>query len=350
MAQRVGDRSAHSWVLVALAQLLTASSPSRPTELLAVSKEHLRLMDTVGVVVKKASIYRRMALAAIQLGRRNDADDWLEHAETLARAENRRVDLHNALMIHAAIAIAEGRFDEAKSIAAHSHDVGRGAHNAAVTLAYAAQVSAIRSEQGRTDKVIADFQNLLTDTSPMTVAWRVMLAALYADVGRLENARDLFGPLTADRFSLLPRDWSFPLAIRYLAELCAHLGDTERALELLPELRSYSGQILVATLGTSIEGAADRSLGQLYAVLGRLDDADRCYRSATQLEDSTGFPALAARTRYWHARLLLAFAHTGNRLRARNLLHTTLSTSSVLGMTLLHRQARHLYESLDQGL
>jgi hypothetical protein len=54
MAQRVGDRSAHSWVLVALAQLLTASS--RPTELLAVSKEHLHLLNTAGVVLKKASI------------------------------------------------------------------------------------------------------------------------------------------------------------------------------------------------------------------------------------------------------------------------------------------------------
>jgi tetratricopeptide (TPR) repeat protein len=291
-----------------------------------------------------------MAGAAIQLGRRNDANEWLEHAETLARAENRRIDLHNVLMIRAAIAIAEGRFDEAKSVAAHSRDIGRGAHNVAVTLAYGAQVSAIRSEQGRTDKVIADFQNLVTDNSPMTIAWRVMLAALYADVGRLENARDLFEPLTEDRFSLLRRDWSFPLAIRYLAELCAHLGDTERAFELESEFRPYSGQILVPTLGTSIEGAADRSLGQLYAVLGRLDDADRCYRSATQLEDSMGFPVLAARTRYWHARLLLAFSDAENRLRARNLLHTTLSTSSVLGMTLLHRQASDLYESLDQAL
>jgi ATP/maltotriose-dependent transcriptional regulator MalT len=290
-----------------------------------------------------------MALAAIQLGRRNDAGDWLEQAETLARAENRRLDLHNILMMRAAMTIAEGRFDEAKSLAAQSQEIGRGHDNIAVTLGYSAQVSTIRAEQGRTDKVIADLRILARDASPITIAWRAMLAALYADLGRLDDAAVVFESLTPDRFSVLPRDWSFSLAIRYLAELCAHLGDTERASLLLPEIQSFRGQLLVVTMGTSIECAADRSLGQLYAVLGRHSEADRCYASASQLENSMGFRALATRSRYWHARLLLASGHTNTRPRALDLLHTTMSTSSELGMALLHRQASDLYESLDHA-
>jgi tetratricopeptide (TPR) repeat protein len=347
MARRIGDRTAQSWVLGSLAQLLTGSS--RPAELQAVSEQHLHSIETHGLLFKRGPIYKRLALASIQMGRRSDASDWLTRAETMARAENRQIDLHNVLMMRAAMAIAEGCFDEAKSLAARSHEIGRGNANIAVALAYGGQVSAIRAEEGRHEKVIASLRALAADASPVTIAWRSMLAALYAETGRVDDAEALFESVTPDRFAILPRDWSFPLAIRYLAELCVHFGDSERAYLLLPEVRPFGGQLLVATMGTSIEGAADRSLGHLYALVGRRDEADRCYESASQLEDSMGFSALATRTRYWHARLLVTSGDANSRLRARDLLHSALSTSSDLGMVLLHRQARDLYDWLDHA-
>jgi DNA-binding SARP family transcriptional activator len=343
MAHRVGDRSAQSWALGSLGHVLLGSS--RATELLAVQEEHLHAMEELGMDVERDSTYKRMALAAIQLGRRSDAENWLDRAETLARAGNRRIDLHNVLMVHSAMATAEGRFNDAKSIAAQTQELG-GRHNLMVALAYSAQLQAIRAEEGRVDRIISDLSGLALDGSPVTMAWRAMLAGLYASVGHLDDAAVLFELLTPDGFSILPRDWTFPLAIRYLAELCTYFGDTEQAGQLLPEVRTYSGQLLVVTMGTSIEGAADRSLGQLYALLGRRDDADRSYESATRLEDLTGFPALAARTRYWHAQLLAQSDARNDWSRALILLEETKATTSALGMRLLYQQINDLAEGI----
>jgi hypothetical protein len=123
-----------------------------------------------------------------------------------------------------------------------------------------------------------------------------MLAALYADLGRLDEAVEQLDAFATDNFAVIPRDWGFPLAIRYLAETCAQLGDRRRAARLLPAVEPYRGQVLVATLGTSIEAAADRSLGQLYGLVGPPDDANQHFQSAYCLETSMGFAPLAART------------------------------------------------------
>ncbi len=114
----------------------------------------------------------------------------------------------------------------------------------------------------------------------------------------------------------------------------------------MPEVEPYHGQLLVATLGTSIEAAADRSLGQLYGVLGRPADADECYQSAYRLESSVGFAPLAARTRYWHARLLAGTGRADDRSQALNHLAETQATASTLGMALLDRQAYLLRRQL----
>jgi tetratricopeptide (TPR) repeat protein len=303
-------------------------------------------MEELGLDVERDSIYREMALAAIQLGRRDDAIHSLERAETLARAGHRRIDLHNVLLARTAMAIAEGRFMEAKSAAAQLQNIG-GRHNVSIALAYSAQVAAIRAEEGRVNKVITDLGSVALEASPMTIAWRTMLAGLLADAGQLDEASTHFESLAADHFSIIPRDWAFPLAVRYLAEVCAQLGDTERAAELVPEVRAYSGQLLVVTLGTSIEGAADRSLGQLLGVLGSADEAERHYKAAAKLENSLGFAPLAARTQYWHARLLASSADAGNRRRAANLLRTAESVSGRYGMVLLGQQARALLDAIN---
>jgi hypothetical protein len=57
-----------------------------------------------------------------------------------------------------------------------------------------------------------------------------------------------------------------------------------------------------------------------------------------------GFAPHVARTHYWHARLLAQSDKVGDRRRGLELLRATRSSTSTLGMTLLHRQAKDLYE------
>ena len=114
-------------------------------------------------------------------------------------------------------------------------------------------------------------------------------------------------------------------------------------------MEPYRRQLLVVTIGTSIEGAADRCLGQLYAVLGRVEEADRHYSAAIRLEESMSFAPLAARTRYWQARLLGQSTSLDDRRRAAGLLLEAQSTASQLGMVLLQQQASDLLRVLDLG-
>jgi hypothetical protein len=77
----------------------------------------------------------------------------------------------------------------------------------------------------------------------------------------------------------------------------------------------------------------------LLAALGLLDEADAAYRSAAQLELSNGFRPLAARTHYWHARMLLERRSRGDRELAEELLKDVISVTRELGMDLLAKQA-----------
>jgi tetratricopeptide (TPR) repeat protein len=232
-----------------------------------------------------------------------------------------------------------------QALVAEIHDIGD-PHNLMVALADSVQVSAIRVEQGQAAQVIDGLKNLAEHGPPGTVAWRTMLAALYADPGRLDEAVEQLDAFAPDNFAVIPRDWGFPLAIRYLAETCAQLGDRRRAARLLPEVEPYRGQLLVATLGTSIEAAADPSLGQLYGLVGRPDDANQHFQSAYRLETSMGFAPLAARTRYWHARFLAQTANADDRSQGLSHLAETQATASTLGMVLLERQTKELRHEL----
>jgi DNA-binding SARP family transcriptional activator len=342
MARRVGDITALGRTLEAMGETLLGSSNA--AERMMVHREQMQLPDTPGLQAWWA--HRGVAVAAIQMGRQSEARAALAEARRLAHATHRRLGQLNARTVEAAVAAAEGRFADAKRLAAEARDLSDAA-NQTITLSYSAQVGAVRTEQGQTDKVVDTLRFLADNLSPGTLAWRTMLAGIYADTGRLGQAAIEFEKLAPDRFALIPRDWAFPLAIRYLAETCIRLGDATRAAQLLPEVEPYDGQILLVTIGTSIEAAADRSLGQLYELLGRVDDADRHYQAAWQLEDAMGFAALAARSRYWHGRLLARSADLHDRSRACGLLEAAQSTTAALGMSLLDQQIKELYPALS---
>jgi hypothetical protein len=266
----------------------------------------------------------------------------LEQAKTLAMAGNQRLEQHNVLTLEAAVAAAQGYFDEATDLAVKARDIGD-ASNPTIALSYAGQIGSVRAEQGQTLRVIDALSRLADDPAPGTMAWRATLAGLHADMDHRDQAAEQFEKLAPNGFAIIPRDWAFPLAIRYLAELCIRLDDKERAAQVLAEVEPYTRQVLVATLGTSIEGTADRSLGQLYWVLDRPQDADRHFTAAWRLEDSMDFAPLAARSRYWHARCLSQTGDSNDEVRARHLVENAQVTASALGMETLHRQLNELF-------
>ena len=252
-------------------------------------------------------------------------------------AESRQgITISSGLLFESALSIADGRFADGKRLAGEAR-LHAGPHNVVTSLIYGGQIIAGRLEQGRLTEVIDGLREL--QYSPVDLpAWRAMLAGVLADAGDLVSATAELIRLKNEGLTRPPHDFSAPLAVRYLAEVCRHLGDVTFASELLPHILPWAGQMLVVPT-ISIEGASDRSIGHLKATLGRFDEADDAYTAAELLERANGFDALAARTEYWHACALLERNTPEDPDRAAALLARVVSVSDGLGMRRLHERA-----------
>jgi tetratricopeptide (TPR) repeat protein len=242
-------------------------------------------------------------------------------------------------------ALAQGRFVEAKSDASIARDLVGGVGGGA--LGFAAVVSAARIEEGRLAQHVRAIDEFAASAPSTYRAYRCVATALRAALGEEAAARRELDEVMADGFaSLWRRNQGWPVALRHLSDTAALLGHEAAARALEAELADYSGLMLVAWTGTHLEGAADRALGQVLAVQGRLDEACQRYERALALEEGFESWALAARTRYWWACALVERGASGDRARAVELLAACLEKTRAFGMAYLTDQAEGLRAQL----
>ncbi len=238
--------------------------------------------------------------------------------------------------------LAQGRFAEARHEASLMRDLqGVGVGTAA--LAFAATVTAARIEEGRLAQHVHGIDEFAASAPPAYRAYHCVATALRAALGEAATAkRELEGLMAHGFASLWRRNQGWPVALRHLSDTAALLSHEAAARALEAELVDYSGLMLVGWTGTHLEGAADRALGQMLAVQGRLDEACERYEKALALEEGFESWALAARTRYWWARALVTRGASGDRARARELLDACLEQTRAFGMAYLTEQAEAL--------
>jgi len=304
--------------------------------------EHLEQEHVVSVATAylKATQNGDM-IAALIRGQRDAFEGRLEEFRGFAEGSRISYARYFALCCDVLLALAEGRFKEAKRLAASARDVT--SRNPALTIGCSLLVSGARLEQGREAEVIPDLERFVVTAPAWLGTHRAVLVNAYAAVGREHEARTELERLTVHSLAAIPRNWGFPLAVRHLAEACARLGDRQTAQLLEPLAVAYSGLLLVPYHGIVVEAAADRACAQLAATLGRLDEADALYQRALELEEGFRAPVLAARTRYyWWARALAERAKPGDAERAHTLLADSLAAARRIGMRSLEREAAAL--------
>jgi eukaryotic-like serine/threonine-protein kinase len=212
-----------------------------------------------------------------------------------------------------------------------------GARNLTANTTFSAQMAMIASLRDDHDAAIRYIED--PSIAP-TVQWRSHAAAReHARAGRLAVARESFERAAANRFAGIENDHMQLGSLMHLAEVCADLGDVERAGELHSRMLPFAGMIAAPFIATACQGAVSRGLGVLASTLHRWDEAESHFIQARALEESFGAAPLIAHTLQRHGALLLAHGRSGDQDRGREMLGRATKIAERIGMRDLARRS-----------
>ncbi|MBV8398308.1 MAG: hypothetical protein JOZ17_06170, partial [Acetobacteraceae bacterium] len=235
-------------------------------------------------------------------------------------------------------AILLGNFVDAERLAEQALQVATEIPQEVSTGVYGVQMFTIRREQGRLGEVAPLIRQFVTET-PEGAAWRPGLALIASDLGFDEGARKIFDKVAIGGFEL-PLDAKRNVSLCYLAEVCARLGDAERADELYRLLLPYSDIAVVVPIATVCCGANARFLGMLASVAGDWTAAEgHFYRALVTDQRLHAWPWLA-RTKHEFALMLQARGRPADRHQVEALLAEAAASADRFGMGQLQKQIR----------
>jgi tetratricopeptide (TPR) repeat protein len=189
-------------------------------------------------------------------------------------------------------ALLAGRLADAERLIEEALQLGRRTTPNAL-LAYGVQLYGLRREQGRIGEMEPAIRAFAEEHTAIP-AFRSGLALLCCDLGRLGEARAIFDDLAARRFEQFPRDANWTNAMDELAQVCAALGDRERAALLYERLAPYERHNVVIAFAEGCNGSVARYLGLLAATMQRWEDAARLFVDALAMNAALGaWPPLA---------------------------------------------------------
>ena len=164
-----------------------------------------------------------------------------------------------------------------------------------------------------------------------------------SDLGFEQPARKAFEEIAATGFAF-PIDAKRNLTLSYLAEVCARLGDADRAEQLYELLLPYRDVALVVPVATVCCGSNARYLGMLAGVMGDWAAAEEHFEAALVMDERLRAWPWLAHTKYEFASALLARGRARDRGRAETLLAEAAASAERIGMPALQKQIRALHD------
>jgi hypothetical protein len=152
--------------------------------------------------------------------------------------------------------------------------------------------------------------------------------------GRTDEAREALAKLGPAGFGAVVKDMNFYAGAGEFTVAVGILGDAEAAREAHHVLRPYAGRLFVIARAAVCWGPADSFLGRLAATAGMWDEADAHFEAALAACDRVGARAMAARTRWWYAEMLIARGRGGDTERATGLEAAARAEAEALGLEL----------------
>ena len=284
----------------------------------------------------RAHAYRLMDMLA--LGDVAGVDRELEIYARMAAESRQPQHLWHVPLMRATRAIMDGRFEDAERLSAEALAGGQRAQEPLSTQFHAIQMALIRRHQGRVEEMIPGVR-AMADRYPAIPAWRLALTNFLAESERLEEARTLFERLAAEDFEDVPLDAQWVAGVALISDVCASIGDVERAARLYGKLLPHEGYAVVTGRAAASQGPVSRYLGRLALTLSRAGDAVRHLERGVELAERMGDRPFTADTRFHLSVALIARGAAGDRERAVELLGRVLDSAQELGMRTLVERA-----------
>ena len=228
------------------------------------------------------------------------------------------------------LALMEGRFGDAEELIAETLAMGERTERWNARVSHRLALFVLRREQGR----LAEVEDLIRRSVheyPSLPRFPAALVHLYGELHRERDARASLEELLSRDLerNYLDAEWLFTVSL--LADPCVRLGDRDTAAALYSLLLPYRDLYAQAPV-ESVFGAVARPLGVLATALGRLDDAERHFDVAIDVERAMGARPWLAHAQHDLAAMLLARGEHGDDERARVLLDEAIATYAELGM------------------
>ena len=247
-----------------------------------------------------------------------------------------------ATMMRAMRALLAGDHDEAEAKATETLRIGTDGGEPDASGIYGAQLGAVMSQRGTFGESLPVIEQLSAELPLQHAAINGVLALVYAEVGRLDDARELLTQFAAADFELPADPGSWLLTMTSYAKATVTCRDTNIGAALFDRLAPFADQV-----PTNILNASDPIsyiLGSLATILGRYDQAEVYFASAAEFNERAGAKFFAANTNLAWGKMLAERAAPGDVERARHLLSMARTAAVAYGYA---GTEQHAAEALD---
>ncbi|MGH8971717.1 MAG: ATP-binding protein [Acidimicrobiia bacterium] len=334
VARRVGDPAVLAPVL--LSRFVTIWHASTLAERRANAHETLAVAEQLGDPLTRSWACYRCCVTAMEAGDAAEADGFRERYEELTDDLGQPTLRWIALLNRTSSSLMRGRVEEAERLAFAGLETGEATGQADARLWWVVHLFNIRFDQGRLEEIESTFLETVQHYAAFPVLHQ-LLAVLYCELDRVDEARRLFDDLAAGRFTDIPQDVNWITTVVAAASTCAYLGDRERAAVFYRLLAPY-GEHIVNPPHFCL-GSGAHFLGLLAATMGRFDEAELHFAAAEKAHDGMQAPGWTAKTRLAWARILLTRGRQEDHERAQLLLRAALDVARDFGFGAIERQA-----------
>jgi tetratricopeptide (TPR) repeat protein len=273
--------------------LLAIATPANLTERLRLCDEAVAAAQDCGDPWVVFWANNLLGFTRAQTGDLAWANDAYDRSRAIAGELDQPILVWLTTYLDAGLVLMAGDTSKAEQMATRALELGGAIGEPDAFSIFAAQFATIRLVQGRSDEIV-DLLAQETETNGIP-AFRGLLASVYCDLDRPDDARAVLEPLVEERFASVPENFLWLPTICLAADPISQLEWAEPAGWLAEWLLPYADQI--PHTGPVLQGSIAYYAGNLLLAAGRHDEGLALLDRAEATHQRMGAAWYLARTR-----------------------------------------------------